>query len=217
MNETQARFAGLKSICLYVILSQTIVTPSLDRFNTKVYLRNTHDTICTKEVWWGGILLVLLLSSIFLLLHFLVHVPFNRALNRKIEISFKFIGVLSLEFLMLNLSDNLAIIIFLSISRLFKITLLHVSGKFYSILTMSHSTMVTDFFQECRKQKMHDVVRLKLPARYMLLMFVNHAAGVFTENSRKFIVSCYKKGKTDRLVKDLWKNKVLEKLNESVF
>ena len=34
----------------HATLSQIIVTPSLDRSNTKVYLRNTHDTICTKEV-----------------------------------------------------------------------------------------------------------------------------------------------------------------------
>ena len=44
----------------------------------------------------------------------------------------KFIGNLSLEFLMFHLFAYLAIIIFLSISSLFKITLLHVSGKFYS-------------------------------------------------------------------------------------
>lgn len=76
---------------------------------------------------------------------------------------------------MLNLFACLAIIIFLSISCLFKITLLHVSGKFYSILTMSHSMIVTDFFQECRTQTLHDVVRLKLPACYMLLLFVYSA------------------------------------------
>ena len=44
----------------------------------------------------------------------------------------KFIGNLSLEVLMFHLFAYLAIIIFLSISSLFKITLLHVSGKFYS-------------------------------------------------------------------------------------
>ena len=45
----------------------------------------------------------------------------------------KFIGNLSLEVLMFHLFAYLAIIIFLSISSLFKIALLHVSGKFYSI------------------------------------------------------------------------------------
>ena len=44
----------------------------------------------------------------------------------------KFIGNISLEFLMFHLFAYLAIIIFLSISSLFKIALLHVSFKFYS-------------------------------------------------------------------------------------
>ena len=67
----------LRHIC-HATLSQIIVTPSLDRFKTKVYLRNTHDTICTKKVLWGGILVVLSALVVeFLLLHVLVLVPFD--------------------------------------------------------------------------------------------------------------------------------------------
>ena len=82
----------------------------------------------------------------------------------------KFIGNLSLEFLMFHLFAYLAIIIFLSIFSLFKITLLHVSGKFYS------SNRLLSGMPEAKK--MENIVRLKLPACYMLLMFVYHAADI---------------------------------------
>ena len=58
--------------------------------------------------------------------------------------------------------------------------MLHVTGTFYSVLMMSHSVIVTDLFQECRKQNacislskdLSDFVGLTLPACYMLRMFV---------------------------------------------
>ena len=57
---------------------------------------------------------------------------------------------------------------------------------------------------------------LKLPAFYMLLMFVYHAAySRKTQVNSLWVVT--KNGKTERLVKDLWMNKTLEKLNDSVF
>ena len=75
-------------------------------------------------------------------------------------------------------------IIFLSLT----ITLLHVSGNFYSSNRL---------FQDAESKKMQDVVRLKLPACCMLhVTDVCLPRCVLTESSRKFIVSCNKKGKT---------------------
>ena len=39
-------------------------------------------------------------------------------------------------------------------------------------------TRVTDFLRNAESKKMQNVVRLKLPACYMLLMFVYHAADI---------------------------------------
>ena len=64
-------------------------------------------------------------------------------------------------------------------------------------------TLVTDFYQECRKKK--NAKYCKIETDCML-----HVADVcsvtmpriFTENSRKFIVSCHKKKKDRKVGKD---------------
>ena len=57
---------------------------------------------------------------------------------------------------------------------------------------------------------------MKLPACYVLLMFVYHAAySRKTQGNSLWVVT--KKGKIEKLVKDLWMNKALEKLNDSEF